>query len=48
MEKHLIVQEIGQYVDALENETVTRLPEEILIHVKECLDCKVEIVEVWN
>jgi len=46
MERHLTEQEIAQYVDAIEAETANQLPENILAHVEECLECKIEIVEV--
>ncbi len=38
---HLTEKQPALYVDAL---TFNQLPEEILVHVEECLECKVEII----
>ena len=43
---HLDENKIAQYVDALSADTKDQLPEEILEHVAECLDCKVAIMGV--
>ena len=45
---HLNEQELAQYVDALMSHEQGQLPEYILGHVKECLKCKVKIIEVWE
>lgn len=44
---HLDEQELAQYVDALISDKQDHLPEEILEHVEECLECKLEVMEVW-
>ena len=46
MEQHLAENEIALYVDALIADRQVQLPQEILEHVEECFECKVEIVEV--
>lgn len=43
---HLTENEIAQYVDALVSDKQDQLPEEILEHVEECVECKMEIIEV--
>lgn len=48
MERHLTDEEIALYVEALELKKQERLSEAILDHVQECLECKMEIVEVWE
>ncbi len=46
MEKHLTEEEIALYVDAIEAWKQDQLPAEILAHVEECLECKIEVVEL--
>ena len=48
MERQLTEEEIALYVDALELKKLEGLPEAIVDHVQECLECKMEIVEVWE
>ena len=48
MESHLDENEIAAYVDALREDLQDQLPGEILEHVAECFECKVEIIEVWE
>ena len=48
METHLTEQELAQYVDALVLDQQDQLPEEILEHVAERFECKVEIMGVWE
>jgi anti-sigma factor RsiW len=48
MESHLTENELAQYVDALLSDKQDQLPEEILEHVEECFECKMEIIEVWE
>jgi hypothetical protein len=46
LESHLSEQELAQYVDALVLDKEDELPQEVLEHVAECFECKVEIMEV--
>jgi hypothetical protein len=46
MNKHPTEQELAQYVDALVLDKQDQLPEEMLEHVEECFECKVEVLEV--
>ncbi len=48
MKRHLDENEIAAYVDALEAGTQDTLSERILDHVEECIECKMEIVDVYN
>ena len=43
---HLDENEIAQYVDAQMLDTQNQLPAEMLEHVEDCFECKVEIMEV--
>jgi len=45
---HLTEQKIAQYVDVHMLEEQGQLPEYILEYVEECLECKMEIMEVWE
>ena len=46
--EYITEKEIAQYVDAVEDETQSELPEATLVHVEDCLECKIEILEVWE
>ena len=46
--EHLDENEIAACVDAIGMETVDRLSKEILAHLEKCLECKREIMEVWE
>ena len=48
MESHLSEQELAQYVDALVLDKEDELPQEVLEHVAECFECKIEIMEVFE
>jgi len=48
MERHLDENEIALYVEAIESGTVDGLPEEILGHVEACLECKCEIMAIFE
>jgi hypothetical protein len=48
MNRHLAENEIAQYVDALVSNKQDQLPEKILEHVEECLECKKEIMDAWG
>jgi len=43
---HLTEQAIGLYVDAVQLKQKPNLPEEVLLHVQECFDCRDKIVGV--
>jgi hypothetical protein len=45
---HLNQEEIALYVDALKLSKIDQLPEELLIHVADCEECKTEITEVFS
>jgi hypothetical protein len=44
VDNHLTELELARYVDALVSDKQDQLPE----HVEECLECKVEIMKVWE
>lgn len=46
MGKHLTDTEIAKYVDAIEDEKRSELSEDILVHVSDCLERKIEMMEV--
>lgn len=46
VETHLSEEEIAVYIDALVLDVQDHLPEEMKEHVVECLECKVEVMEV--
>ena len=46
MENHLPEEQLALYVDALVLDQQDQLPEEILEHVEECEECKMEVIGV--
>jgi len=48
MENHLSEDQLAIYGDAFVLDKLDQLPGEILEHVAECLECEVEIIEVWD
>ena len=39
---------VAQVVDALNEDLIDQKPEEILEHVAECVECKLDIMGVWE
>ena len=46
--EHLSEMQLAQYVDALMLDTQDQLPEEILAHVADCIECKVDVMGVLD
>jgi len=43
--RHLTDEEIARWVDAAEEDRVEGLPEQVLLHVEDCIICKEKIIE---
>ena len=46
--EHLSEEELALYVEGMKLDVSRRLPERLLAHVEGCLNCKVELMELFE